>query len=165
MVYVALQVLLCLVLKDQHYSYIQKAKNEAKQKVLILSDKISDVANRPILNALEECKANSKRAFYSTFDTDIISKESVNAMEKAALVKGIKLLRHNWNKLKTNHSKVLAWDDNDLVISSLNWLSSNASVSNHNHESLHEIGIYLHSPNIAKRFITFFDDKNNHEQM
>ena len=154
-----------IVLKDQHYSYIQKAKNEAKQKVLILSDKISDVANRPILNALEECKANSKRAFYSTFDTDIISKESVNAMEKAALVKGIKLLRHNWNKLKTNHSKVLAWDDNDLVISSLNWLSSNASVSNHDHESLHEIGIYLHSPNIAKRFITFFDDKNNHEQM
>ena len=86
-------------------------------------------------------------------------------MEKAAQVKGIKLLRHNWNKLKTNHSKVLAWDDNDLVISSLNWLSSNASVSNHNHELLHEIGIYLHSPKIAKRFITFFEDKNNHEQM
>ena len=53
-----------IVLKDQHYSYIQKAKNEAQKKVLILSDKISDVANRPIINALEECKANSKRVMW-----------------------------------------------------------------------------------------------------
>jgi phosphatidylserine/phosphatidylglycerophosphate/cardiolipin synthase-like enzyme len=154
-----------IVLKDQHYRYIQKAKNEALKRVLVLSDKISDVANRPILNALEECKANNKRAFYSTFDTKVISKDSVNSMEKASLEKNIKLLRHNWNRLKTNHSKVLAWDDNDLVISSLNWLSSNASISNCNHELIHEIGVYLHSPKIAKRFIAFFEDRENHDQI
>lgn len=157
-------ILVQVLMKDQHYFYIQRAKNEARDKVLVLSDKISDVAHRPIINALEECQAKTKRIFYSDFDKDRISNESVRAMEQAASEKGIKLLRHNWNRIKTNHSKVLAWDDNDLVISSLNWLSSNASVANHKHELLHEIGIYLNSPNIAKQFITFFDNKDNHVQ-
>jgi cardiolipin synthase len=43
------------------------------------------------------------------------------------------------------HAKVLMWDDNDVVVTSLNWLSADTSVSN----LRQEIGVAVRSPRIA----------------
>ncbi|MDC5040451.1 hypothetical protein OHW26_17420, partial [Acinetobacter baumannii] len=47
------------------------------------------------------------------------------------------------------HAKILAWDDNDVLISSLNWLSASSLV-----DPLREIGIYINDSNIVDKVIT-----------
>ena len=58
---------------------------------------------------------------------------------------------------KKNHSKVLAWDNNNILITRLNWLSSNASKSSSSTDINHEIGIYVEKRDIARNFINTFN--------
>lgn len=46
------------------------------------------------------------------------------------------------------HAKIISWDSDNLVISSLNWLSTTEIHEN----SLHEIGVLIESENIGKHF-------------
>jgi hypothetical protein len=52
------------------------------------------------------------------------------------------------------HSKVLGWDDSDIAISSLNWLSADPS----NALPYREIGIHVNAPRIAENFFTRFSN-------
>ena len=53
-----------------------------------------------------------------------------------------------------SHAKVLAWDNNDLLITSLNWLS--ASAPDNLVEIYHEVGVYVRGWDVAKDFIKVF---------
>lgn len=46
------------------------------------------------------------------------------------------------------HAKVLAWDDDEALITSLNWLSASSHV-----DPLREIGIYINDKNITEKII------------
>jgi len=51
------------------------------------------------------------------------------------------------------HAKFLAWDDDHIVVSSLNWGSQSASLEN----PLDEIGLYLEGPGLATQLLQEFD--------
>jgi len=55
---------------------------------------------------------------------------------------------------KKHHAKVLAWDNNDVLITSLNWLSSNASINYG--EEYHEVGVHIHGYDVATQFVDKF---------
>ena len=48
------------------------------------------------------------------------------------------------------HGKFLTWDDDDLVVSSLNWTSGSADPDH----PWNDIGIYLHAPGLAAHALT-----------
>lgn len=153
-----------LVLKYQHYDYIDLAKNTCRNRLYILSDKLNDVASRPIADALKN-SSFKKYAFYSQrsekFTPEMERKFTKNLATPPI---NINLRLHNPKKIdengkpaKKNHSKILAWDNNHLLLTSLNWLSSNASRSSSSTDIYHEIGIYVEKRDIAKNFIATFN--------
>ncbi|SJM38487.1 hypothetical protein A1019T_02484 [Psychrobacter pasteurii] len=141
-----------LVLKNQHYYYIDVACNEATKIIYITSDFINSTPERPIYDALKNSTAK-KFLFYSK-RSDHISHEEINETMKSldGLEEPIKL-RQSPHKPK-HHAKVLAWDDNDILITSLNWLSSNASENQD--DKYHEIGVHINGPNVVAEFINKF---------
>lgn len=153
-----------LVLKYQHYDYIDLAKKTCRNRLYILSDKLNDVASRPIADALKN-SSFKKYAFFSQRSekfTPEMEKIFTQNLLKSPININLKL--HNpKNRLETgkipkkNHSKVLAWDNNNILITSLNWLSSNASKSSSSTDIYHEIGIYVEKRDIAKNFINTFN--------
>jgi cardiolipin synthase len=52
------------------------------------------------------------------------------------------------------HAKILAWDDDFIVISSQNWLSADSSENN----KQKEIGVFIHAAGAARHVIDFFED-------
>ena len=50
------------------------------------------------------------------------------------------------NKVKKAHAKLLLWDEDDALITSLNWLSKDAGTN----PERGELGIYLSMPGVAK---------------
>ena len=54
------------------------------------------------------------------------------------------------------HGKFVTWDDDDIVVSSLNWTSAAADPD----QPWNDLGVHLHAPGIAKdvldRLQTFF---------
>lgn len=151
---------LAIVYKNQHYSLVEKAKVNAKKLILITSDKLSNVSRKPIFDSIKNNHNAKKIVFFSeksenfTHNNELKLRELLKQPEYKI---DIQLHTPNINPRKKSHSKVLVWDDNDIVISSLNWLSSNASVSNAT-DPYHEIGIYIHSKDIGENFRKAFQD-------
>jgi cardiolipin synthase A/B len=55
------------------------------------------------------------------------------------------------------HAKILAWDNDFVVISSQNWLSADPSESN----PRGEMGVFLHAPGAGRRVIERFQFECN----
>lgn len=154
-----------LVLKYQHYDYIDLVKRTCKKHLYILSDKFNSVAERPIIDALKKSTAQ-KFAFYSCrADNFSVSEERRLVNKFSSPPYNVKTRIHDPKKLlvdnkkpKKNHAKVLAWDDDHILITSLNWLSSNASKAESQKDIYHEIGIYVEKSNIAFDFLKIFND-------
>lgn len=153
-----------LVLKYQHYDYIDLAKKTCRNRLYILSDKLNDVASRPIADALKN-SSFKKYAFFSQRSenfTPEMEKIFTQNLLKPPINISLKL-HYPKNHLETgraskkNHSKVLAWDNNHILITSLNWLSSNASKTSSSTDIYHEMGIYVEQRDIAKKFINTFN--------
>lgn len=51
------------------------------------------------------------------------------------------------------HAKILTWDDDNAVITSLNWLSASTTGDNYD-----EIGVYLRGDDVATRVKRSFID-------
>lgn len=145
-----------LVLKSHHYNYIDRACSEAQKRIFMTSDLINSIPKRPIYDAMKHSTAK-KYLFYSTKANNIkqveidVTRNSLDELENP-----IRLRQSPHSK--KHHAKVLAWDNNDVLITSLNWLSSNASINNG--EEYHEIGVHIHGYDVATQFIDSFRAKS-----
>nr|UVZ00083.1 hypothetical protein K4M19_00392 [Agrobacterium fabrum] len=52
------------------------------------------------------------------------------------------------------HAKFLAWDRDDVVVSTMNWGSQSGSEA----DPLDEIGLHLEAPGIATELLRLFDE-------
>lgn len=149
-----------IVYKNQHYSLIDKAKVNAKKLIFITSDKLSNVSRKPIFDSIKNNLNARKTVFFSekseifTHSDELQLREVLKCPEYKI---DIQLHTPKTNPRKKNHSKVLAWDKNDIVISSLNWLSANASVNNAT-DPYHEIGIYIQAKDVVEDFEVAFEN-------
>ncbi|WP_404227554.1 hypothetical protein [Acinetobacter venetianus] len=152
-----------LVLKYQHYDYIDLAKKICERELYIISDKLNDVAARPIADALKSSSFR-KFAYFSERSekfTPAMEKKFTKYLATNPININLRLhdpkVRIDVNKNpKKNHAKVLLWDSNHLLITSLNWLSANASYSPSSTDIYHEIGIYVEAENVAESFLDVF---------
>lgn len=152
-----------LLLKGHHLKFIQSAK-KANHRVTLLSDKINPSLHRSIWDSLSTCKARVS-AFYSTVDKEIFDFKQAQKFSNDIGINNpnISLKLHSPPSGNRNHAKVLAWDKNHIVVSSLNWMSSDASGSFKNNDLYHELGIYVEADKIENQFYNNFFDKLSHD--
>lgn len=153
----------CLLHKGHHLKYIQDAKR-ANIRVTLLSDKISPNLHRSIWDTISTCKVKVS-AFYSSVDKDVFNNTQIMQFAKHLAENNPKIVLklHSPPSNNKSHAKVLAWDKNHIVITSLNWMSSDASAIYKNNDLYHEIGVYIEQDKIEQKFHASFFNNSCHE--
>lgn len=140
-----------LVLKTQHHEFIRKARDEAVREIFICSHRISHFAERPIIAPLiaSAGKTDSTNAeiYYGALSGGMKLADAIALSEKLA-DQGIKIEKANRPMI---HAKILTWDDENAVVTSLNWLSASTTGDNYD-----EIGVYLRGDDVARKIKTSF---------
>ncbi len=145
--------LMRLVFGADHAKLALEARNRAERRIFVLSHRLG-IAGRPVtlLPMLGAVRAKNidARAYYGR-TTGPLSGIDGAGMVREFAVEGMTIQPVHKPRI---HAKVLGWDDDALVISSLNWLSADPSYS----EPHREIGILVEAPRIADNFIRVFEN-------
>jgi cardiolipin synthase A/B len=135
-----------ILLGPAHRDILRQACNEAEHRLLLMSHRVSASARQAFLiPAHAALTARPKLAVELRYGTAPKSTEpSWEAITRGLDVTGIAVIP----PVKPEaHAKLLAWDEDDVVITSQNWLSADPSESN----PQREMGIYLHSARLATK--------------
>lgn len=148
-----------IVIGSQHGSYILQARDEAKERIFVTSHRLGPISEAsvvtPIMTGATTNKVKADVYFGRT--TGAMRGEKKDALVEKASCSGVSVELIEAPRL---HAKMLAWDDDSVLISSLNWLSAvSADLS-----TPKEIGVYIHGKNIAKAVIDNFDGARKHVQ-
>ena len=147
----------CIVTAPEHIGLLTDARDEARERVLILSHRL-DVAARPALKALaataQQGGNQHLRAIYGRLGDDVTPGAALE-LETWAESQAVAL-----RKAKAKiHAKVLAWDADNLLITSLNLLSADPG----DNDPRQELGVFIRAPNAARTLIAAFDQVNESE--
>jgi cardiolipin synthase A/B len=142
-----------LLFAPDHEKLILQARDRAKKRIYVLSHRIG-IAAKPValLPALSAVKANNVSAsfFYGRTTGPLSGADSADLIREFAK-EGLAIRPVHRPRI---HAKVLGWDDDTLVVSSLNWLSADPADA----ALYREIGILIEAPRIADHFIRLFEN-------
>jgi phosphatidylserine/phosphatidylglycerophosphate/cardiolipin synthase-like enzyme len=137
-----------LVLGPQHAQFARIARDSARHRMFVTSHKIGSAA-RPsvILPAITAVRENGieARVFYGVAN-DV-------ATDTSEISNGLPVPSVQPVLTPKLHAKILAWDDDHVLITSQNWLSADPGESN----VRREIGLMVNSKGIAKAVVDNFD--------
>lgn len=141
-----------LVLGPQHAQFVRIARDTARRRMFVTSHRIGSAA-RPsvVLPAITAVRENDieARVFYGVASEATVSGgTSLNGQSIPSVqpVLSPKL-----------HAKILAWDEDYVLITSQNWLSADPGESN----ARREIGLMVNAKGIANAVIDNFDASRN----
>lgn len=137
-----------LIFSSSHNDYILKARDNAKSRIVIASHRLSTNANTlvftPTSSAIKAHEIDVS-IYYGRTSGNVQGPQVINQIDSAK-TDGIAIKQILEPRI---HAKFLAWDDNDVVITSQNWLSSDPP----EHNNFSEIGIYLSGNGLANEII------------
>lgn len=137
-----------LVFGSSHNDYVLKARDDAKTRIVIASHRLSSNADTlvftPTSKAVETHKIDVT-IYYGRTSGNVVGPQVIKQIDSAK-TDGIAINQILEPRI---HAKFLAWDNNDLVITSQNWLSSDPP----EHNNFSEIGIYLSGSGLASEII------------
>lgn len=147
-----------LIAQDQHHEFVRRARDEAKKKVFLCSHRMSNNQDRPILAPLKTLASQDNsdieiNLYYGTVSGGLQNPEAIK-IQSSLTDAGINIMWMNkrmTQNLPEFHAKILSWDNNDVIITSLNWLSAQGIG-----DDLNEIGVYIHGSQIAEQVIEAF---------
>jgi cardiolipin synthase A/B len=137
-----------LVFGSEHSHFVRMARDEAKSRIVITSHRFGHNAETLVLRPTTAAvKANDVdvKLFYGQLDGDADGAVAAAIAEKARAI-GI---RHEQIRDPNLHAKVLAWDNDSVVVTSQNWLSADPS----DNDTYSEVGIYLTGSNLAQEMV------------
>tara|TARA_R110002073_G_scaffold69054_6_gene171327 strand:+ start:24772 stop:26553 length:1782 start_codon:yes stop_codon:yes gene_type:complete len=141
-----------IVTTQEHAALLVDARDQALERVVLLSHRL-DVAAKPAISAIGAAAQmggpRTLEAHYSRVG-DNISQPDVNALEAWASQRGVRLKQ---SPIKL-HAKVLAWDTDNLLVTSLNLLSADPKDS----DPRQELGVFVKAPNAARSMISTFTE-------
>lgn len=144
-----------LVKKQDHYDYISSAKNLATERIYVVSDFISDIANRPIFDNLAPLKIKQKFCYYKKTRHMSDAELEQKTKDLSSLPQPIQLKKISGRSHKAkSHAKFIAWDNDDILLTSLNWLSANALEEKGG--EYHELGLHIQGLNVAEELLNKF---------
>jgi hypothetical protein len=135
-----------LVLGSEHASQLHVARDDTQKEVLLLSHRLG-VAARPVLKTLAAAAGAHgvvPIVYYGRLNKPVTQADAVTETEQMRGA-GVELAPILKPRI---HAKVLCWDNDDIVVSSLNWLSADPSAD----YLRAEIGIHIHAKDVAKVF-------------
>jgi len=136
-----------LVLGPQHAHFVRRARDEAARRMIITSHRFSSVGRPAVVIpaiAAAEARGVDVRLYYGRTSGNLQGEDAADIV-RAASERGVKILPIHEPRL---HAKILAWDDDFIVVSSQNWLSADPSEAN----LRKEIGIFLHATGVSRVF-------------
>ena len=136
----------------EHHSAIKQASESVVDSFFICSHRFSFAAERPILTPLIAArKANpdlSIRVAYGRSSGAMKNKDAKSINDELQGL-GFKITKADDPQI---HAKFVIWDDINLIVSSLNWLSA----SSKGHE-FSELGVYLNGANFGSKLMNSFN--------
>ena len=140
-----------LILGYQHAEFVRMACRTAKKQIVVTSHRIGPPARNsimiPVMSAVSKSGLDARIYFGQPSEKGDGAKAADMTLEAKDV--GVRIAPVFEPRV---HAKMLAWDDDFLVISSQNWLSADPGEGN----LRREIGIYLKSSGIARRAIDKF---------
>jgi hypothetical protein len=137
-----------LVAGAGHDELMRRASLEANRSLVVGCHRLGATA-RP--GAILQSEAAATRGVASTviftFPSGPLNKRLARSLKEETAANGVRLVQVGKTLL---HGKFLAWDDDDVVVSSLNWTSGSADPDH----PWNDIGIHLHAPGLATRALT-----------
>lgn len=135
-----------IVLGSEHADLLLRARDEARARIILMSHQLGYAAGPNLAPITTAAKLQSIecQVYYCRFSDGIdVAKANRQLLD---------LSQHNMKVSPVQrprlHAKVLTWDQDNIVVTSQNWLSSDPSSEN----LRQEIGVHLKSPNVARIF-------------
>lgn len=136
-----------IVLGSEHADVVLDARDSAKERIVLLSHQMG-FAMAPTLKALEIAANDTPQltceVFYNRFSNGIDVAKATSALNDFSK-RNLRVAPVQRPRL---HAKVLAWDNNNLLVTSQNLLSSDPAGDNHRQE----IGVQITHNNSARIF-------------
>ena len=132
---------------NNHEDFLLKARDEAEERIIICSHRVGQVADNSIFPTILSNRKATKTAIYgrATGKNGGMTKSQSLQLKSDYESKGFNIVVADEPQI---HAKILAWDNDQLLITSLNWLSASSLV-----EPLREIGIYVNDSDIVDKII------------
>lgn len=146
----------CLVLGNDHGYFVRRARDEAKHRLFVASHRWSEVGNRsiviPAISAVQASRGVEAKILYNQVSGGLTNTDASTRILELRR-SGVSIQPVHEPRL---HAKVLAWDDDCLVVTSQNWLSADVSPDNRSQE----VGIFLQFPRVADDLIRVFEGEH-----
>lgn len=140
-----------------HARLVLEARDRAKKRIFVLSHRIGISARAmALLPALAAARANGvESTFYYGRTTGPLTGVGSADLIREFSREGISITPVHKPRL---HAKVLGWDDDNLAVSSLNWLSADPSDASPGRE----IGVTIEASRLADNFFRRFELSRDH---
>jgi phosphatidylserine/phosphatidylglycerophosphate/cardiolipin synthase-like enzyme len=133
-----------LLLQGDHEGLVRRARDKANRRIFVASNKAGAAVENQVLAPFDSIESTRKvevAVYYQSRREDSGLTPSV-----------MQALKDQYSRIKIRavvgaHAKLLSWDSDHAVVTSLNWLSKDASHSN----PVGEFGVYIESPGIAEK--------------
>lgn len=136
-----------IVLGSEHADVVLDARDDAKERIVLLSHQMG-YAMGPTLKALESAANHTPNltceVYYNRFSDGIDVAKATSALADFSK-RNLRVMPVQRPRL---HAKVLAWDNNNLLVTSQNLLSSDPAGDNHRQE----IGVHITHHNSVRIF-------------
>lgn len=135
----------------EHHSAIKQASDSATESFFICSHRFSFAAERPILTPLLAArKANPNLSIKVAYGrpSSTMKNRDVKSVNEELQKLGFQITKADDPQI---HAKFVIWDQTNLIVSSLNWLSA----SSKGHE-FSELGVYLSGANFGEKLMSSF---------
>jgi cardiolipin synthase A/B len=146
------QAELTIVLGPQHAQYVRTARDTAVSRLFVTSHRLG-AATRPAIVVPAIAAANDrgiKVDVYYGVHSGGVTRSGAAHLTKFAADEGVRICPVEEPRL---HAKMLAWDDDHLLLTSQNWLSADPSDAN----LRREIGVYIRCPGAGRAVVDRFE--------
>lgn len=147
-----LRAKMAIVLGPQHAQYVRMARDSATSRIFVTSHRFG-AANRtavivPAIAAAQDRGVEVK--VYFGIPTGNFTNTDVASATRSSAAQGVEIRPVAEPRV---HAKLLAWDNDSLVVTSQNWLSADPSEGN----LRREIGVFIHGNGLARTAIEAFE--------
>lgn len=133
-----------LVRGDEHSEFMRLARETADKSIIVGGDRLGLAAEaRTIIPMMAAAKRSVRGVICYSKPSGPVTKQDAKDLAALAASAGVRLVQIHDREL---HGKFLLWDDDHLVITSLNWSSADTRAD----APQGEIGLYIKSPGLAE---------------
>lgn len=143
---------MAIVLGPQHAHYVRMARDSAERRMFVTSHRLGAAVRPavviPAISAAQDRGLDVQVYFGEQMKN--VSNTDLADVRITAGKQGVTIRPVHEPRL---HAKILAWDDDHLLITSQNWLSADPSEAN----LRREIGLYIQAHGVARSTVERFD--------